>query len=296
MDKVKVRNELKGRKALITGAASGIGFAIAREFALRGAFPVLADINQGALENAVEALRRGGLNGYPYRLDVTDFRAVREMREHLKEKVLDPEILVNCAGITLVAHVCNTTHEDWSRMIEINLMGPVNIIDTFLPDLSSRGSGHIVNIGSIDGLIPIPGQAPYCASKFAVTGLSEVLYFDLKTRGIGVTLVCPGAVNTPMAKGMPIRDFPHSFGSKRLTDMVWRLVESISNTPENIAKHTADAVERGRFLVIPGVPSRLMWHYRRLFPRIATASGVGTAKLFEKIRRMRERRPGAVTA
>lgn len=289
---MKISTALKGRKALITGAASGIGFAIAREFALRGAFPVLADINSDALEQAVEELRRGGLSGYPYQLDVTDFQAVLGMREHLKEMGLEPEVLVNCAGITLVAHVCNTTHEDWSRMIDINLMGPVNVIDAFLPDLSERGAGHIVNIGSIDGLIPIPGQAPYCASKFAVTGLTEVLYFDLKPRGIGVTLVCPGAVNTPMAKGMPIRDFPHSFGSQRFTDFVWRLVESISNSPENIARHTAEAVERGRFLVIPGAPSRLMWHYRRLFPRVATASGVGTARLFEKIRRLRQRQPG----
>jgi len=293
---MKVGIDLKGRKALITGGASGIGLAIAREFARRGAFPVLADLNGPALEEAAQGLRQKGLDGYPYHLDVTDFQAVLRMREHLKEAGLEPEVLVNCAGVTLVAHVCNTTHEDWSRMININLMGPVNIIDAFLPDLSARGSGHIVNIGSIDGLIPIPGQAPYCASKFAVTGLTEVLYFDLKPRGIGVTLVCPGAVNTPMAKGMPIRDFPHSFGSQRLTDLVWRMVESISNTPENIARHAADAVERGRFLVIPGAPSRLMWHYRRLFPRIATASGVGTARLFEKLRRLRQRQLGSVTA
>jgi short-subunit dehydrogenase len=293
---MKVRTAFKGKKVLVTGGASGIGFAIARESALRGGFPVLADINREALDRAVEELRRAGLDGYPYRLDVTDIEAVREMRKHLQEKGLLPDILVNCAGVTLVAHVCNTTYEDWERMININLMGPVNITDTFMQDMIERGSGHIVNIGSIDGLIPIPGQAPYCASKFAVTGLTEVLYFDLKARGIGVTLVCPGAVNTPMAKGMPVRDFPHSFGGEKLTGFIWRMVESISNSPENIARHAAEAVEHGRFLVIPGAPSRLMWHYRRLFPRVATASGVGTAKIFDALRRLRQRQLAATSA
>ena len=175
------------------------------------------------------------MQGYPYQLDITDITAVQAMRENLAREDLEPDVLVNCAGMTLIAHVCITTHADWTRMIDLNLLGPVNIIDTFLPDMTSRGSGHIVNISSIDGLIPIPGQAPYCASKFAVTGLTEVLYYDLRHRGIGVTLICPGAVNTPMAQGMPIRDFPQQVGGERLTGFVWKLVELLSSSPEKIA-------------------------------------------------------------
>ncbi len=280
---------LQDRTVLVTGAGSGIGYSITREAALRGAYPVLVDINQASLDRAMENLAGEDLQGYPYRLDITDIAAVQTMREDLAREGLDPDVLVNCAGMTLIAHICITTHEDWTRMIDLNLLGPVNIIDTFLPDMTSRGSGHIVNISSIDGLIPIPGQAPYCASKFAITGLTEVLYYDLRQRGIGVTLICPGAVNTPMAQGMPIRDFPQQVGGERLTGFVWKLVELLSSSPEKIARLTVDAVEHGRFLVIPGLPSRLFWHYRRLFPRTATASGIGVAKLFEVIRRVKIR-------
>jgi short-subunit dehydrogenase len=286
---MKNRTHLKGSKVLVTGAGSGIGFCIAREVALRGAFPILVDINEESLAQSMGKLESAGLQGYPYALDITDMEKVKAMRDRLATEGLTPEVLVNCAGMTLVAHVCATTHEDWSRMVDLNLMGPVNIIDAFLPAMMTSKSGHIVNIGSIDGLIPIPGQAPYCASKFAVTGLTEVLYFDLKHRGIGVTLVCPGAVSTPMAQGMPIRDFPHQIGGEKTMSFLWKMVESLSNTPENIAHHAADAVECGRFLVIPGFPSRMMWHYRRLFPRIATASGVGVARIFDMIRRIKLR-------
>lgn len=292
---MKNRMHLKGSRVLVTGAGSGIGYCIAREAALRGAYPILADINSESLECSMEKLKNAGLQGYPYELDITDLEQVKEMAGELAREGLTPDVLVNCAGITLVAHVCATTHEDWSRMVELNLMGPVNLIDTFLPGMTARRSGHIVNIGSIDGLIPIPGQAPYCASKFAVTGLTEVLYFDLKHRGVGVTLVCPGAVSTPMAQGMPLRDFPLQVGGEKVMSFLWKMVESLSNTPENIAHHTANAIERGRFLVIPGFPSRMMWHYRRLFPRIATASGVGVARIFDMIRRIKLRQVQATT-
>ncbi len=283
------RMHLKGRKVLVTGAGSGIGYAIAHEVALRGAHPILVDISGESLDDAMGKLEAAGLRGYPYQIDITDNEAVKAMRAELAERGMDPDVLVNCAGITLIAHVSATTHEDWTRMIDLNLMGPVNMIDTFLPDLTARGSGHIVNIGSIDGLLPIPGQAPYCASKFAVAGLTEVLYFDLKNRGVGVTLVCPGAVFTPMAKSMPMRDFPVHIGSEKLMKFLWKMVEAMSNKPENIAHHTADAIERGRFMVIPGFPSRMMWHYRRLFPGMATASGVGVAKIFDVLRRIKLR-------
>lgn len=286
---MKNRTRLEGSRVLVTGAGSGIGFSIAREVALRGAFPILADINEESLAEAVERLESMGLKGYPCVLDVTDLEKVKALRDRLAEEGMSPDVLVNCAGITLVAHVSATTYEDWSRMVELNLMGPVHIIDTFLPAMVARGSGHIVNIGSIDGLIPIPGQAPYCASKFAVSGFTEVLYFDLKSRGVGVTLVCPGSVSTPMARAMPIRDFPQRIGGEKTMSFLWKIVESLSNSPERIAYHTADAIERGQFLVIPGFPSRMMWHYRRLFPRIATASGVGVAKIFDMLRRVKLR-------
>jgi short-subunit dehydrogenase len=162
-------------------------------------------------------------------------------------------------------------------------MGTVYMIETFLPNMERRGYGHIVNIGSIDGLIPIPGQAPYCASKFAITGLTEVLYFDLRQHGIGVTLICPGYVSTPMAKSMPIKDMHTEF---RGSGMVLRIFEAFSGTPQSIAEHVVEAVTGNKFLVIPGLPSRVIYHYRRLFPRLATSSGLIVARIFSWLRRV----------
>lgn len=272
---------------LVTGGGSGIGLAVAAEAASRGAVPLLVDINPEALATAEATVRRQGHGVHAFRVDVTDIEAVRELRRALRESSLSPDVLVNCAGITLVAHVTSTEHEEWKRIIDVNLMGTVNVIQTFLPDLLKKSSGHILNIGSIDGLVPIPGQSAYCASKFAVTGLSEVLYYDLKPQGIGVTLVCPGYVNTPMARSHPVKDLPLRF---RGWEKVARLLEAFSSRPEKIASRALDGVEKGRFLVIPGLPSRLMYHYRRLFPRLAAASGVAVGKLYARLRRLQSRR------
>lgn len=280
--RMKTPMDLRTKTVLITGAASGIGLCTAKEFAQRRAVPLLVDINREALLKELEILRGAGYEAYGFQADITDIERMRELREELTERGLAPDIIVNCAGLTLVCHINRTTHEDWTRMINVNVMGTVNTIDTFLPAMLERRSGHIVNISSIDGIIPIPGQAAYCASKFAITGLTEVLYFDLKGCGIGVTLVCPGAVNTPMADALPVRDLPLEFKG---SGFVMRLVKVISNEPERIARHIVEAVTHGRFLVIPGFPSRVFYHYRRLFPKIATRSGIWVARVFDLVRR-----------
>jgi short-subunit dehydrogenase len=279
---MKGRRELRGRRVLITGGASGIGLATAWEFARRGSVPLLVDVNRFALEEAVSKLREKGYEVHAFCQDITDIQGVRSLARELEERGQTPDILVNCAGTTLIAHVSATTHEDWERIIGINLLGTVHIVETFLPELLEKGGGHIVNIGSLDGLVPIPSQAAYCASKFAITGMSESLYFDLKNRGVRVTLICPGAVNTPLVQSKPIRDIPIDFKGANL---VSRLVKMISNSPEKIARHIAEAVVHGRFLVIPGLPSRIIFHFRRLFPRVASHCGVYTAEIFDLARK-----------
>ncbi len=276
------RMKLKGSTALITGAASGIGFATAKNLARRGAGIVLVDVNDAALERARAELTAEGFASRPCTLDITDDKAVTVLRDELASEGMVPEILVNCAGVTLVAHVRETARQDWDRIIGVNVMGTINIIEAFLPALLERKSGHIVNVGSIDGLLPIPSQAAYCASKFAITGLTEVLYFDLRKCGIGVTLICPGMVSTPMAAAIPIRGLPTEF---RGSGMVMRLVEAISKTPERIAAHIVEAIEQKRFLVIPGWPSRAFYRFRRSFPRSATSLGVRVASAFESVQR-----------
>lgn len=271
------RMRIKGKRALVTGGASGIGLALAARLAAKGADIILLDMNEAALEEAVAQLRGEGYEACGYRADVTSIEELGRIRDELAAKGRSPDILANCAGITLIAHVSATDHEEWQRIIDVNLKGTMNSVETFLPHMRERGSGHILNIGSIDGIIPVPGQSAYCASKFAVTGFSEVLYYDLKGEGVGVTLVCPGYVRTPMASTATIKDLPLHFRGAR---QVERLLLGLGGSPRKVASRAVEAIIRGDFLVIPGLPSRALYLYRRLFPRLATLSGLGVARFF----------------
>ena len=271
------RMDIKGKKALVTGGGSGIGYAIAAKLANRGAEPILLDMNQESLDKALAELRGEGYRAFGFQANVTSRDELHRVRDELEVRGLDPDILVNCAGITLIAHFSATDHDEMQRIIDVNLMGTINIIETFLPSMIERRSGHIVNIGSIDGIIPIPGQSAYCASKFAVTGFSEVLYYDLRGNGVGVTLVCPGYVKTPLANTSTIKDLPLHFIGARLVE---RFLLSLGGSPRKVAHQVVDAITRNRFLVIPGLPSKIIYHYHRLFPRLATRSGLGVAKFF----------------
>jgi len=273
---------IDGRRALVTGGGSGIGFAMAARLAARGAEVILLDMNEASLDRAVAELRGEGHRVQGYRADVTSVEDLRAVREELESRGHSPDILVNCAGITLIAHVTAIDHEEWQRIIDVNLMGTMNTVETFLPSMVERKSGHIVNVGSIDGIIPIPGQSAYCASKFAVTGFTEVLYYDLKHNGVGVTLVCPGYVKTPMASTSTIKDLPLHFKGARLVE---RLLLSMGGSPRKVANQVVEAIAHDRFLVIPGIPSKIIYHYRRLFPRLATRSGLGVARFFAWWRR-----------
>jgi short-subunit dehydrogenase len=273
--------DIRGMKALVTGGGSGIGLATAAKLANKGALPILVDVNGDALDEALAELRDEGYEARGFRADVTDIKALQALAARLEKEGLSPDILVNCAGLTLIAHVSSVDHEEWNHIINVNLMGTIHAVETFLPAMMERGYGHIVNIGSIDGIIPIPGQSAYCASKFAVTGLSEVLYYDLKGNGVGVTLICPGFVKTPMANTQTIKDFPLHFKGAQLVERFLRL---FGGPPYKVANHVVDAIIHNKFLVIPGLPSRFLSHYRRLFPRLATRSGLGVAKFFAWLR------------
>jgi short-subunit dehydrogenase len=279
---MRKQTDVKGMKTLVTGGGSGIGLAAAARLANKGAVPILVDINQAALDKALVELKGEGYEVYGFHADITDIDELRQLKDELEGRGLSPDILVNCAGLTLIAHVSSIDHEEWNHIINVNLMGTIRTVETFLPAMLERGRGHIVNIGSIDGIIPIPGQAAYCASKFGVTGLTEVLYYDLKQYKVGVTLFCPGYVNTPMAMAHPVKDLHLRFRGWQLVEWFLRL---FSTSPERTARHIVEAIERGRFLVIPGFPSRIIYHYRRLFPRLATSSGVALARVYGWLRR-----------
>ena len=207
----------------ITGAASGIGRATALRLAREGAELYLTDVNADGLEQTVADARALGAEVPEHRaLDISDYHEVAHFAADIHTRHPAMDIVMNIAGISAWGTVEHLTHQHWRSMIDVNLMGPIHVIETFLPPMMAAGrGGHLVNVSSAAGLVALPWHAAYSASKFGLRGLSEVLRFDLARHGIGVSVVVPGAVNTPLVHTV------HIAGVDRDHPKVQRLVQSV---------------------------------------------------------------------
>ena len=197
---------LRNKKCLITGAASGIGRATALAASAAGAEVFLTDINGDLLDATVAEVRAAGTKVSAHRcLDVSDFESVRAFARDIHEQVGSLDVVMNIAGISIWGTVENLRHEHWKRVVDVNPMGPIHVIECFVPEMVRAGKGgHLVNVSSAAGLFGLPWHAAYRASKFGLRGISEVLRFDLERHGIGVSLVCPGGVDTPLVETIQI--------------------------------------------------------------------------------------------
>src|SRR3954452_22223476 len=194
---------LDGRLCLVTGAASGIGRATALAAAQQGARLVLTDVQAEGLDAV--AREAGGAVALHRALDITDVDAVRGLAADVHAAHGSVDVAMNIAGIATWGAVHELSHEQWRRTIEINLMGPIHVIESFVPEMvRARRGGQLVNVSSAAGLLGLPWHAPYSATKFGLRGVSEVLRFDLRRHRIGVTLVCPGGVDTGLVETVDV--------------------------------------------------------------------------------------------
>jgi NAD(P)-dependent dehydrogenase (short-subunit alcohol dehydrogenase family) len=194
---------LEGRLCLVTGAASGIGRATARAAARAGARLVITDVNDAALQSVAAQL--GGAAALARALDIADVDAVRSLADETHAELGTIDVAMNIAGIATWGSVDRLSHDQWRRTVDVNLMGPIHVVESFVPAMIRAGrGGQLVNISSAAGLVGLPWHAPYSATKYGLRGISEVLRFDLRRHRIGVTLVCPGAVNTPIVAAVDI--------------------------------------------------------------------------------------------
>jgi NAD(P)-dependent dehydrogenase (short-subunit alcohol dehydrogenase family) len=253
---------LDGRLCLITGAASGIGRATAVAAGRAGARLVLTDVNASALDAVAGELGEAAVAHRA--LDVTDFDAVRAFAGETQAAHGSLDVLANVAGISTWGAVERLTHEQWRRTIDIDLMGPVHVIECFVPEMVKAGrGGHLVNVSSAAGLLGFPWHAPYSAAKFGLRGISEVLRFDLRRHGIGVTLVCPGGVDTPLVETVDIAGIdPAALRNSNLSERFRRHAK----TPEQVAERILDAVVRNRYLVYTSKDIRMLHLLERVFP------------------------------
>jgi NAD(P)-dependent dehydrogenase (short-subunit alcohol dehydrogenase family) len=191
----------KDRVVVITGAGSGIGRATALAFAKQGAWVHLVDIHRGRVEEVAAEARRVGPPARAHVVDVRDAAAMHQLAHDVYARHRRVDVLVNNAGVGHSALVQETSLDDWRWVLDVNLWGVIHGIHAFVPRLIDQGGdAHIVNTASIAGLVGVPSMAPYCASKFAVVGLSEALGAELAPHGIKVTAICPGVIATDIVR------------------------------------------------------------------------------------------------
>ncbi len=242
-------DQLEGKTAIVTGAASGIGNALARRFAHLGMQVVLADVEDEPLERAVEDIRRSGASALGVLVDVRHHEQVDELARRTIDTFGAAHVVCNNAGVVVRGNVWQLTLEDWQWVIDVDLWGVVHGVRAFLPLLMDQGEGHIVNTASMSGLRSTPNDAPYRVAKHGVVALSETLQLELAQVGseVGVSVLCPGPVNTQIRdaeRNRPTGQRPTvTPGSGRGPDMSGEM------DPDDVATMVVAAIRERRFWI-----------------------------------------------
>ena len=190
--------ELRGRVAVVTGAASGIGFAMARRFAAEGMRLVLADVEEAALAESARALESGGAELLTRPTDVSSAEQVEALADAAFERFGAAHVIANNAGVVCAGPAHELAPQDWDWVLRVNLWGVIHGVRVFTPRLVEQGEGHMLATASIAGLAAVPGLGAYNVSKFGVVALMETLHHELAEAGskVGVSVLCPGNVLT----------------------------------------------------------------------------------------------------
>lgn len=253
-DRLRVRTmKLTGKTVVITGASSGIGRSTALEMARRGANVVLAARSTEPLEQVAAACRALGVRATPVVTDVTK----PEQCARLMASAGEIDVLVNNAGFAIFDAVAEANAADLQSMMETNYFGMVHCTQAVLPSMLQRGSGTIVTVASITGIMGFARMGGYCATKFAVIGFTEALRDEVLGRGVRVALVCPGTTDTGFFLQADRHKMP---GASRLMPAV---------SPDRVAHMVCDAAEDGRYRRILPLLARIFMRLKELSPRTA---------------------------
>jgi NAD(P)-dependent dehydrogenase (short-subunit alcohol dehydrogenase family) len=257
--------DVADRRVLITGAASGIGRAVATAAGRAGAQLVLTDRNGELLDKAVAELTSDGADVVLARAaDVSDLAQVQALADAVHADGGSVDVVMNVAGIAAWGTVDRLEHRHWRSMVDVNLMGPIHVIECFVPPMIAAGrGGHLVNVSSAAGLIGLPWHAAYSASKFGLRGVSEVLRFDLRQHHIGVSLVCPGGVATPLTDTIQIAGVDQTGRSFARMQAHFR---RRAVTPEQAAAAILRGMRRNRYLVYTSRDIQMIHLLQRLCP------------------------------
>ncbi len=272
---------LSGKAVVITGAASGIGRALAQQAAREGASLLLADIQATALETLAVQLRASGASCYTLVTDTGSEAAIQALAQE-SERVFSQgaDVLINNAGVSLVVPVQSMQTADAQWLMNINFWGVVHGCRHFLPQMRSRPQAVVVNISSIFAMVSMPTQSMYNASKAAVRGFSDALREELRGTSVRVLCVHPGGIRTNIARGGRMLDV--SLIADNPQTMVSQFEEQARTSPEQAAAVILDAIASGKTRVLIGADAILLDGLFRLFP---TRVSPWFATLVEKMRK-----------
>jgi NAD(P)-dependent dehydrogenase (short-subunit alcohol dehydrogenase family) len=246
--------DLKGRVAAVTGAASGLGRAMALAFAREGMHVALADLDEAGLTATRNAV---GGESFSMRVDVSKGPEVESFAERTAKELGGIHVVCNNAGIALSAPAWENSEAEWQWILGVNLWGVIHGVRAFAPRLIAQNEGHIVNTASVAGLISPPGMAAYCVSKHAVVALSESLHQDLRGRGssVGVSVLCPAYVPTGISsseRNQPSGIEVSSKSKQRLEqeEMMRKAVAAGKLSADDVAREVVAAVKQERFYIL----------------------------------------------
>lgn len=258
----RTMKNLDGKTAFITGGASGIGLELARAFGGAGMGVMLADIDKRGLRDAEDSLGGAGLNVATVRCDITDVTSVQSAADMTIKHFGKVHLLVNNAGVFLEGGAGDLSLDKWRWVMDVNFMSVVYGVETFLPLIRSHGEGgHIINTASMAGLVGFAGLASYVATKHAVFGYSESIAGQLEAEGIGVSVLCPGFVNTQIAN---IARYGGDGGDDNNPEIVAAVSQGMS--PDVVARYALEQVQNGAIYIFthPGTRGEAMERFEAI--------------------------------
>ena len=256
MSAVANRRSVAGRVVIVTGAASGMGRAVAELFAAEGAHVAACDRNHEGVAAVAGEIAASGAVAHAFPLDVADQAAIHRVVGEVVERLGPVGILVNNAGVSIAAPIDGADFEDaWDLTLSVNLTGYVRMIRACLPHLLEAGAGRIVNIASTEGLGATPYISPYTASKHGVVGLTRSLATELGARGITVNCICPGPINTGMTAPIP-DDAKQKFARRRVPLRRYGEPEEVAQMVLNLALPASSFVNGAIIPVDGGLTSK----------------------------------------
>ena len=257
----------KGSRIFITGAASGLGRAIALHYARKGWSVCVADVHEERgqetlalmAQQPVKAAVKDSQDHFFMTCDVSQDEHLQQAVDAIEDRWGGVDIVVNNAGVAQVGDIDKTPMEDWKWIVEINLMGVVRGCHYFTPMMKRQKQGHFVNVASLAGLLAMPGTASYNVTKAGVVALTETLREELAPYGIGCSAVCPAFFQTNLAESLRTPN-------PKMEKVVERLLASSSITAEDIAQDIDKAVQKNQLWVLPHTYGKLAWMAKKYLP------------------------------